>query len=299
MAEESQDVATRPHGRKLKRVVLGAAGTLGAVLLLAFLVCRFLGIRSPEDVTAYRQMAREHYHPIWKDLALRRIKRGDDLEDLLGKHTPRRRGNAGPYAELVFTEGGAYPGLTVMAKDGKLIAAVAGAATWHHVFFDGTGPESFDQVYPKYRQQRELESVAYMIHCAITAGQDVFVPGRFAQRDVPDDSPGLAEMTNKLKEIYGDRYVQRRPPMRREHIVEVDTVLYGDLEPGTPLVLTRSPITVEGHDNIFLHVEDDRLVSPYGQGNPATFAVPRAVLAWYQALTPDQKREFELRWSDN
>ena len=79
MAEECADIGTESHQRIGKKVAFVIASGLAVVVLLLVLLCYVAGIRSTTDVVAYRAMWRERYHPIWKDLALRRVKKGDDV----------------------------------------------------------------------------------------------------------------------------------------------------------------------------------------------------------------------------
>ncbi len=273
------------------RTALLIAGGLAVFAVLLVFACHFVGIRSTRDIVAYRAMRREHYHPIWKDLALGRVKRGDDVESLLQKHTPLWRNDAGRYTKLVYVQGGADPGLTVMAKDGKLILAVAGAATWQHAFFDPAGQmESYTQAHRNYRKQLQLDKDAYRIHCAVTTGQDVFLSDHIEPRDLLDESASDAEMMKQLAEIYGKRYVQRVPLTTEELTVEVKGVLYGDLEPGATLTFPKGRC-----DDADLAEAETVFVATQAQDETLYATVPHSALEWYQSLTPEQIQELEAR----
>lgn len=293
MAGEDRDTAVAPNRRIRRKTVLILASVLTAVVLLLILLCHFVGIRSTSDIVAYRAMRREHYHPIWKDLALGWVKRGDDVESLVKKYTPLWRNDAGAYTKLVYTQGGADPGLTVMAKDGKLILAVAGAATWQHVFFDAPGQmESYAQAHSEYRKQLRLDKDAYRIHCAVTTGQDVFLSDHIEPRDLLDNSASDAEMMKQLAEIYGKRYVQRVPVTTEELTVEVKEVLYGDFTPGATLTFPKGRC-----DDADLNEPETVFLSTKTQGETLYTTVPRSALDWYQSLTPEQIQGIVARWS--
>ena len=297
MAGEDRDVAAEPKRRIRRKTVLVLAGGLTAVVLLLLFLCHFVGIRSTSDVIAYREMRREQFPPIWKALALRRIKRGDKVETLLARHTPLRHEEAPPYARLVYIEGGHYPGLTVIAKEGRLLAAAAGAATWQHVFFDAPEQmERFAEAQLNFMHHWELEADAYRVHRAITCGQDVFLSQRVESSAVPDTSPATQEMIQELREIYGARKIGIS--MRLERIIEVNEVLFGDLEPGTTLTLAEEQcrqIDLTEPETVFLYFDEGRMVYPAGKAEPLCLTVPKRALDWYESLTPDQVQALDSR----
>ena len=151
----------------------------------------------------------------------------------------------------------------------------------------------------RFRKQRELEANAYKIHCAVTAGQDVFRSDHVERRQVPGPAPEDKEMLEQLKEIYGDRYVTAAPgPATHEELaVEVTEVVYGELEPGTILMYRETYRALQTSEKVFLHFEDDRALSPHAPGEPANLTVSRAALEWYQSLTPEQIEKLVARWS--
>ena len=304
MAEERTDVATEPRWTRREKLVLLLTAGFAALVLLLFCLCQFLDIHSQTDVIAYSAMCRGDFHPIWKDLALGRIEKGDDLDALIGKHTPFQRGEAGPYTELVYARDTRLPKITAMARDGKLIAAATTGAKWRHVFFEADRHgESFRQAYRKYRRQRDLEVEAYKIHRAIAAGQDVFLSEHVERRDAdqsedrtdPNDPQGYAEMMEQLRAIYGDRYLQTVQGEPVEWAVEVNEVVSGDLEPGTVVVFDELPFPFDASERVFLHLDDDRVLDPRARGKAANLIVPRSALQWYQSLTAEQVQDFETR----
>jgi hypothetical protein len=78
--------------------------------------------------------------------------------------------------------------------------------------------------------------------------------------------------------------------------VEVNEVLYGDLQPGTVLKFRGDHCEDDGQDGartIFLHVEDARLLFPDAEGGEAYATVPREALDWYRSLTPEEVKQLE------
>lgn len=144
-----------PNRRKLAKLLIGAAGFLVVLLLAGAFLCWFLGIRSREDLLAYRCMRAEHFHPVWKDLALRRIRKGDDLEETIRKYPPIRREDFGPYTALIYHRGLlSFNTLQIIATDGVLIYARAGSCCWEHFFFESpTHEEAICQAYSEYVKQ--------------------------------------------------------------------------------------------------------------------------------------------------
>ena len=301
MAGEDRDVTVAPKRIIQRKTVLIIAGGLAVLLLLLILLCHFVGIRSASDMVAYHQMWREQYPPIWKDLALRRIKKGDHIETLLKKHAPLWRNDAGPYTELRYAASTAHPGLTVMAKEGKLIAAAASGGRWRHIFFEAPEQgESFAQAETNYLNRLHLESDAYKIHRAIAGGQDIFRSQHIERSQVPNTDPGYNEMMKQLQEIYGERYLQSMGAMQVELTVEVNEVLYGNLEPGTILNFPGDECDeadIEEPETVFLHFEDGGMIFAHAAGEPLYMTVPKSALEWYQSLTPEQIQDLESRWS--
>ena len=115
---------------------------LAVVLLLVLLACcSYFRIHRWRDVIAYAGMAAE-CDPVWKELALRRVRQGDPISKLTEIREPSGVLEYGPYEQLEYYRGGFEPGylsltgITVYAKEGKLLTAVAWSCTWDHVFFE-------------------------------------------------------------------------------------------------------------------------------------------------------------------
>jgi len=289
----------RRNRRKLTKVAIGVAALLIVLALAALLLCSFFGIHSRRDILGYRMMMHEHYHPIWKDLAWRRIKKGDSLESLLQRHPALGREDYGPYTNLRYGEWTSFDGLNVLAKEGKLIAATAWSCTWRHIFFEAPEEEeALRAVYSAYVQQKRLESQAFRIHRVITGGQDVFFARLIERREVPDHSSYSQEMMEQLKEIYGQEYLDTALT-RPELTVEVTKVVYGDLQVGAVLTFAGDDCgdALRGEpEPMFLHLDDMRLIyHPQYPARELYTTVPRKALDWYQSLTAEQVKDLEAR----
>ena len=113
-------------------------------------LCAFFRIRSSTDVVAYYSMSRE-CHPIWRDLAMRRIHADDSAADFLRRHSPNRREEFGEYALYTYYQtfdgtGIPFTSISVIARDGQLAAAQASSCTWQFPFF-GALDSAFTEAY--------------------------------------------------------------------------------------------------------------------------------------------------------
>jgi uncharacterized protein YnzC (UPF0291/DUF896 family) len=293
MCRQCADQPNRDRDKKATRVLAGAL--IVSALAVAFL-CWFLGIHSRQDMGAYCAMARGHFHPAWKDLALRRIRKGDSLESLR-RYRPVRREDFGPYTQRYYA--GSSGTLEVRAKNTRLIHARAWGHTGDHVFFRAPEEEkAFEEAYLDYVRQRILESQACRIHRVIAAGQDVFLSQRVERSQVrydPNDSEYSAKMWEQMRHIYGQAYLDQFMT-QLELTVEVTEVLYGDLEPGTVLKFPGDncgDAGLNGAETVFLHVKDSRLLWSHSEGGEAYTTVPREALDWYQSLTADEVKKLE------
>ena len=134
------------------------------MLALILAACLFVRIRQPRDLVSHLEMAIE-FPAIWRELALRRFGSGDSAEDLLRICPPNRSDTFGRYGIYeYFHDDGGLPmsGITVAARDGKLISATAGGCTWKYSFFDVPDPE-LDRQYELYvtekRKKFELKRI--------------------------------------------------------------------------------------------------------------------------------------------
>jgi hypothetical protein len=129
-----------------------------AFLILLLSLFTFFRVWSPRDLAAYHGMAAE-CHPVWRAFALRQFSRGGAITALFAKYPPTERDEFGRYGIYSFYRGDLkdgipFTGLTVIARDGRLITATAGSCTWMFTFFETADPQ-FKQDYKAYMQERE------------------------------------------------------------------------------------------------------------------------------------------------
>jgi hypothetical protein len=294
---EPDAVATKRRSGKRMMVLAGVLVALGTGTVFLSWLFR---VNSAEDVRACLAMVRGDFHPVWKDLVLRRVGAGDSVEKLVGRRPPGAREDFGAYTRLYYASPDSFYTVQVIGKDGVLVDAWAGSPAAPHVFF-GTpaGREAFDQAYWQYERQRRLEGQAYRLHRTIAAGQDVFLSRRIEcsyVRADPNDSRYSADMLEQMRQIYGAEYLDQFMGTRPELTVEVNEVLYGDLEPGTVLKFRGDyceDTGQDGEETIFLHVDDARLLFPDSAGGEAYTTVPREALDWYRSLTAEEVKRLE------
>lgn len=119
---------------------------LAGAIMVALSLCLFFGISTMRDMRSYFEMLRGSHHPIWQDLALKRISKGTLLEHVIVKWKPQRIHQNRADTTLTYwwpdepNICSSYIGITVMAKDRILTGAIAWSCTAHHVFF---GDENF------------------------------------------------------------------------------------------------------------------------------------------------------------
>ncbi len=142
-----QATEPRPKWGRTKRY----ARTIG--ITVAFCVCvlgglaSYFRISSFSDLRAYGGMAAE-CHPIWQELAFRRIQPGDDFGPTRRTMPPDSQEHLGEYA--FFDYGVGFTSLRVYTKDDKVVAAGAGSCTWDYAFFDTLPPEDWTEMNERY-----------------------------------------------------------------------------------------------------------------------------------------------------
>jgi hypothetical protein len=107
---------------------------------IALALCWHTGIWSWHDYEVYREMSKE-CHPVWRDLWAGRIKEGDALNEVTLRTLPARIERFRRFARLSYYQGMSFTGITVIAKDEKLITAGAWSCCWNVVFFDRMSPD--------------------------------------------------------------------------------------------------------------------------------------------------------------
>lgn len=122
--------------RMKKKKIAIIAGVALLVLLVA--ACVFFRVRHPKDLYAYVEMA--GFSTVWREFAFRRVGPGDSATGLVRRHLPKRSYEFGRYAVYEYddAEPGTFAmgGITVTARDGKLLSAYAGSCTWKRTFFE-------------------------------------------------------------------------------------------------------------------------------------------------------------------
>jgi len=148
--------AARPKTTWARRAVRISACFAVVLLFVLLACCRYFGVYRWRDVIAYGCMAME-CDPVWKELAFRRVRQGDPVTKLIAIREPSQTLEYGPYQELKYYRDGwqsgylSFTGITVYAKEGKLLTAVAWSCTWDHVFFqDKTEEERIHAEFSKY-----------------------------------------------------------------------------------------------------------------------------------------------------
>jgi len=284
-------ITVGPARRRWTRFLIPAAWILASHVLVITFLCAFFDVRCLDDLKAYHYMMKQPPHPIWKDLALRRIRNGDDLAQALQEYPPTKREEYEPYTVLSYSEPGSVDSVQVIATGGVLV--YAGASIWgrEHVFFSNPMRlRQFEEARDRHFTQVRLEEDAWRIHRAVAAGQDVFL-ARQIERHEDSDKPGYSDEAMRMYEqIYGKDNVRGMLGLssRCELTVEVSQSLYGDLEPGTQLKLSV-------RDCSETDLADPELVFLHGEEGERYVMVPKKALEWYQSLTPEQFKEFEAR----
>jgi hypothetical protein len=136
--------AEETHVRRILTHRWFKRSAIGAVVLALILVTGawYFRIHRFRDVLAYYCMSQER-HPVWKDLALRRIKPGDDVEEVIERTSPARVWRHDEYVtvDYIAAQGGlCFTQLEIVAKDGGVISAMYVTCTCDHTFFDDLSP---------------------------------------------------------------------------------------------------------------------------------------------------------------
>src|SRR5262245_57304983 len=128
-------------------MVVPVARLRARTMLVAAVTALCLGI--PLWKTAYRnyQISRQLGYPVAVDLWRGRIAAGDRIEKVIARNQPHWVTKRGPFVQLFYYPGGppredsiCLAGTSVVARDGKLIAAGSWACTFQHTHFDVTSP---------------------------------------------------------------------------------------------------------------------------------------------------------------
>lgn len=282
-------IAIGPVRKRWTRFLVPAAWILASYVLVTTFLCVFFDVRCLGDLRVYRCMMKGPLHPIWKDLALRRIHEGSDLAQTIRKHPPVRQREYEPYTVLSYGQAGSNDTLRIIATGGDLVYADASGWGWNYVFFsDPSHVRLFDEARRRYLDQARLEEDALRIHRAIAAGQDVVLCRQLERRDNPDEPGYSDELMRQYEQIYGKDAAALLGLSRCELAVEISQSLFGDLKPGTQLTLS-----VE--DCRETDLAEPELVLLHGEDWEPYVIVSKKALDWYQSQTPEQIKEFEAR----
>jgi hypothetical protein len=136
----------KPRLLTTKRMVRGLLAAAAVLLLSAVGICAFFRITGPRSALAYVAMSAE-CHPIWRDLAWRRVNEGDSLAAFLQRYPPSvstefgRFGLYDYFSNYVPDEPVLHmTGVTISATDGRLTEARAWSCTWDLRFFGDDDP---------------------------------------------------------------------------------------------------------------------------------------------------------------
>ncbi len=285
-AEARQAKGRMTRGRKVLVAVAGGLLALAAGLVA---VCWFVGIRSMADVASYRAMRREGFHPVWKDLALGRFRRGSDVESLVGRHEASQREEAGVYTRLVYGEGDEHGCVTVVARDGRLTAAVADTSAGRHVFFyDLERMQEFGQAHKEHTEQKQTEMDVVRLDRAVREGRDIFLGRCLLCDGKPYPSPERRALTEELRSVYGgDRFPAQMITME-ELTVEVVKVLSGNLEPGVRLTFSGEECRrfhLDEGETLFVSVKDEEISDGGREGGRRYRSVSKGAWELYRSLT--------------
>ena len=136
-----------------------AAACVALVAGCLLLTCWHFGVWSWTDWQIYQEMSRE-CHPVWKDLYAGRIYQGQPVEEAIASCGPVRVERFENFVLLEVQESGreglCFTGITIIAKDGRLVHAGAWSCTWQRTFFDGWSAAEQESFWKRFRAHRGL-----------------------------------------------------------------------------------------------------------------------------------------------
>jgi|GEM_PF-6759006 len=102
-------------------------------------------------------MARE-CHPVWRDLALRRIYEGQRVDDVIERTKPVCVVRHGRFVEIAYQDPLSFSGVHMVAMDDKLVRAMSLSCKWEHTFFNSMSDEDDQQMHLSYEtNQRTVQ----------------------------------------------------------------------------------------------------------------------------------------------
>lgn len=126
-------------GKRRFRLSAGLAALVLLAAVVATAGARHFRVWGWRDLRAYQGMSRE-CHPVWRDLNSGHIAAGQDVEEAIATTRPVSVERYGPFVRLNYQEGMSFTGVTVTAKNGRLVEAAAWSCTWERVFFQQLSP---------------------------------------------------------------------------------------------------------------------------------------------------------------
>ena len=273
--------------RKLKKLLLISSGVLGVLVVCIVATCFYFRITSLMSAQTYLLMLGEGLDPLCKDLAFRRINKGDTVVEVVAKHPPFAIYEFGQYAYVRY---GVSGGVVIATENGILISACIETDVCYHSFFDSPDKtEDLNHAWQAYNEQQRMESDAYLLHRAIVNGQDVFLSNQVEESSAPPESLGV----NPDPGMFGMEYEE---PLLN---VQVSKVLYGSLIEGDELNILQNGNSCWGYDNpssiVFVHFNNPKIIHPDSNEVEYYSSISKRTFDWYQELDKTQMNEFVSR----
>jgi hypothetical protein len=137
------------------------SGCSAALCLAVLSACWYFRVWGYDD---YQTLLEVRRYPPGEDLWFGRVQAGEDLARFAAAHPPHRVRRLGGFTLLSYYSlwpipPGSIPmeSLSVIAKDGRLVHAVAGGCTWHRVFFamSAENEAELDEEFRQHWAQRD------------------------------------------------------------------------------------------------------------------------------------------------
>ncbi len=145
-----------------RRWVKPTAGILFALLLATLAAAYSFRIWSWRDFRDYLAMSHE-CHTVWKDLHYGDILPGQDVEAVITTTTPVDVERFGEFVRVNYQRMGNFTGVTITAKNGRVVSASAWSCMWDRLFFDELTEQdwkSFADARTKYWQEIQKKRTA-------------------------------------------------------------------------------------------------------------------------------------------
>jgi hypothetical protein len=105
---------------------------------------------------AYQGMSHD-CHPVWKDLHAGHVHQGLPVEEVIAQTHPVRVDRFDGFVVLEYQggQGLCFSGVTIVARDGRLVSAQAWSCTWQRTFFAGWSAAERDAFWQAYLAHQE------------------------------------------------------------------------------------------------------------------------------------------------